>query len=75
MRQCPRCIRGRLWDEDGRLSCLLCSFVDSDPITTLDVVRSNLMRSGSAHQHLPRGERMAIDIAAVLERARDWGKR
>lgn len=71
MSRCPRCQRGRLWSDDGRLCCLLCSYVASDPVTVMDQVRSNLTNVGPAHQRV--ADRPKEDLATVLERAQRWG--
>jgi hypothetical protein len=41
MTRCPHCQRGRLWNDDGRLACLLCSYVARDDISVLERILSN----------------------------------
>lgn len=75
MTRCPRCIRGRLWTDDGRTVCLLCSHVASDPVTLLDQLISHVPPVGHQEErnHLT-GEREPIDLVAALETALGWGR-
>ena len=63
MSRCPQCHRGRLWNEDGRLSCLLCSYVAADPIRPIDRVLSN----ATPEEDPGSGIRQPGDIAAALD--------
>lgn len=72
--RCPKCARGKLWTEGGRLVCLACGYVARDTVATLERLASNLANDQAEEDgRRPDASRDPGDLDAALERARTWG--
>jgi hypothetical protein len=69
MTRCPRCPRGRLWSDDGRMVCHLCSYVAADPVGTVEKIISNAKPEENwLDAHTPYGPRETPPLPPVPPR-------
>lgn len=71
MRKCPRCVKGQVYAEDGRLSCLACGWARDPEPGTLEKLLSNANPDSTEGKIGGWGDRVPADIEAIKARVVD----